>query len=57
MLSIVLGIIRHTLTTLGGGMVGAGALTSDDLQSAVGAICTVLGIAWSVWEKRASLGK
>ena len=52
MISMVLGIIRHALTTAGGALVGNGYLTGDELSSAVGAIVTLVGVAWSVYEKR-----
>lgn len=48
---IVGGIIRHVLTVLGGGLVTQGLLESEQLTAGVGAILTLLGIAWSVWQK------
>lgn len=53
-MTIVLGIVRHALTTLGGGLVMNGYLTDGDLQAAVGALMTLLGIGASVWAKRQS---
>ena len=47
MTAAVLGIVRHLLTT-GGGMF----LSGDDLSQAVGAVMTLIGIGWSLIEKR-----
>lgn len=49
--NIVTGFIRHSLTTLGGGLVASGYISSDQDSQAIGAILTVLGIAWSAWQK------
>jgi hypothetical protein len=43
----ILGIVRHVLTTFGGGLVVSGKLTEVDWNLAVGAIITLLGVAWS----------
>lgn len=48
---IAWGIIRHTITTLGGGLVADGVLSNDENSQLVGAVMTVLGIAWSGYEK------
>jgi hypothetical protein len=46
------GIVRHSLTTVGGGLVTSGYLSSDDLSAGVGAVVVLLGIAWSILSKR-----
>ena len=48
----ILGIIRHVLTTAGGAVAAQGHLTTDDVTISVGAILALLGVVWSVWEKR-----
>lgn len=48
---ILPGIIRHILTVLGGGFVADGWLTDNELNSAVGAILTLIGVGWSIWQK------
>ena len=48
----LLGIVRHILTTLGGGLILSGTLTEIELSDAVGAVITLVGIAWSVYSKR-----
>lgn len=45
-------IARHVLTTIGGGLVASGAIDSGQLETGVGAIMVLSGIAWSVWQKR-----
>lgn len=52
MQAAIAGIIRHILTALGGGLVASGTLSGDDLNAAIGAITTLVGIAWSVFAKR-----
>jgi hypothetical protein len=47
----VLGIIRHVLTFGGGFLVDADKLTEANLQNGVAAIVTLVGLAWSVYEK------
>ena len=52
---VIVGILRHVLTAAGGGLIGNGLLTGDDLNAAVGAIATLVGIVLSVIEKQKSL--
>jgi len=44
-------VIRHFLTSLGGGLVAQGYLMGDDLNAAVGAVITLAGIGWSILHK------
>lgn len=48
----VLGIIRHVLTAVGGALVAKGTIDEATLTAAVGAIVTLIGVAWSIIEKR-----
>lgn len=48
----VLGIIRHTLTFIGGIAVSKGLIDDSTLTQAVGAIMTLSGLAWSIITKR-----
>lgn len=48
----ILGIARHVLTTLGGGLVSAGLVSADDLNTVVGALVVVAGSVWSWYAKR-----
>ena len=45
-------IARHVLTTIGGGLVASGAIDAGQLETGIGAIMVLSGIAWSVWQKR-----
>jgi hypothetical protein len=47
----VLSVIRHALTFAGGAFLPAGAVSGDELQIAIGAIMTLVGLAWGVFEK------
>jgi hypothetical protein len=44
----VLGLIRHTLTFIGGIVVANGVISESMTADAVGAIMTLIGIIWSV---------
>ena len=45
------GLVRHLLTTLGGGLVANGYMTNADLQTAIGAVIALAGFAWSLYQK------
>ncbi len=45
-------IARHVLTTIGGGLVASGAIDSGQLETGIGAIFVLVGIVWSVVQKR-----
>ena len=47
-----LGLIRHILTTLGRVLVAKGTIDASMMETGVGAVSTLIGIAWSVMEKR-----
>lgn len=53
---MILGMVRHSLTTGGGALVASGYLGASDLQAGVGAIITLIGIVWSVIQKRKAMG-
>lgn len=54
-LQIILGIlIRHALTTIGGGAFVEGLLTGDFINQAAGAVTTVIGLGLSALNKRKS---
>ena len=52
MQAALLGVIRHVLTAAGGALVANGALTGDEVNTAVGAISALVGVMWSVLSKR-----
>ncbi len=49
----ILGLVRHILTFGGGAAVAQGMLTNSDLTTGVAAVMTLIGVVWSVWDKRA----
>lgn len=54
MLKQLLGVLRHALTAVGGGLVTNGSLSGDELTASVGAIITLIGIVFSVIDKQKS---
>lgn len=44
--------IRHGLTAFGGGFIASGSVDSNQLELISGALATLLGVAWSIIEKR-----
>lgn len=53
---MIWGLARHILTFGGGALVTGGWLTEGDLTTAVGAIGTLAGLAWSLYMKRKAKG-
>ena len=53
----IFGIIRHVLTTVGGAVVGSGYINSDEYSQGVGAVLTLVGIVWSVVNKKKAVAK
>jgi hypothetical protein len=49
---VVAGFIRHALTAVGGALVGAGYMTSDEWTTIAGAFAVFVGVVWSVISKR-----
>jgi hypothetical protein len=49
---IVSSMVRHILTAAGGGFFVAWGMDGDTINAAVGAIATLAGVAWSVYDKR-----
>lgn len=48
----VLGIIRHTLTFVGGILITKGLLDETMVTELVGGVCTLTGAIWSIIVKR-----
>lgn len=48
---IILGLIRHVLTIVGGYYVARGKLDSGSADTIVGAISSLIGVVWSVQNK------
>jgi hypothetical protein len=49
---IVLGIIRHTLTFVGGVLIMKGLIEEGLVQEITGAVLTLVGGIWSVLDKK-----
>ncbi len=50
----ILGIIRHAATFGGGVLTSNGLASDDDITSGVGALVTLIGVIWSITQKRAA---
>lgn len=48
---ITLGIIRHVLTIVAGIFVSRGQLDPTDMQTIIGGVTGIAGIAWSIKHK------
>lgn len=49
----ILSIVRHILTFGGGFVVAKGWIDSVTLQSAIGAVITIVGVVWGIADKKA----
>ena len=50
--TIVQAIVRHLLTAVGGGFFAAYGITGSTFEAVVGAVSTLAGVAWSLYDKR-----
>lgn len=50
--AIVSAIVRHLLTTVGGGFLMSFGITGTALDAVVGAVSTLVGVAWSLYDKK-----
>jgi hypothetical protein len=53
---IVLGLVRHLLTIGGGFFINQGVMDNNDQETAIAAIVTLIGVAWSVLVKMSAKG-
>ena len=49
----ILGIIRHSLTFVGGILITRGVITEGQSQEVVGAMVTLIGSIWSIIKNKA----
>jgi len=49
----ILGVIRHILTFGGGFVVAQGFVDQSMVSDAVGALMTLIGLGWSIYDKKA----
>ena len=52
MKATILGIVRHILTIAGGALGSTGIATHGEVELIIGGLLAVVGIVWSVIEKR-----
>jgi hypothetical protein len=50
--AILLGLVRHVLTLVGGVLVSRGSLDPTQAETLIGAILSIVGVVWSVLQKR-----
>lgn len=50
--TIIQAIVRHLLTTVGGGFLTSFGLTGGMLDAVIGAVSTLAGVAWSLYDKK-----
>jgi hypothetical protein len=48
----ILGVVRHVLTFMGGFAAERGIASGEEVQTGVGAVITLIGLVWSVLNKR-----
>lgn len=48
---IILGLVRHLLTIVGGYYVSKGQIDQSSLDTVIGAVTGIAGVAWSVKHK------
>ena len=54
---IIQSIIRHLLTITGGGLLASWGIDGSAIDAIAGAIATLTGVAWSVYDKRQDTNK
>jgi hypothetical protein len=50
--TILNGVVRHILTAAGGALVTKGVIGETELEMAVGALITIVGVVWSAIAKK-----
>jgi hypothetical protein len=50
-------LIRHLLTALGGGFFASYGISGEGVEALAGAVATLAGLAWSVYDKRQNTDK
>jgi hypothetical protein len=50
--TIVSALVRHVLTAVGGGFVASWGIDGPTWEGIVGALATLGGLGWSVYDKR-----
>ena len=47
----ILGLVRHALTIIGGGLVTSGKLDVTQLETIIGLVLSAAGLVWSFFSK------
>ena len=47
----VLGMVRHAMTFVGGVLLAMGYVEGETWAEVSGAVVTLIGAAWSIWDK------
>jgi hypothetical protein len=50
--TMVSALARHLLTAVGGGFLAGFGITGSTLEAVVGAVSTLVGVAWSIYDKK-----
>lgn len=50
---IIFALTRHILTLIGGAVAARYAIDGAAIDAATGAVLTLVGFAWSIWDKKA----
>lgn len=50
---VILGFVRHILTFGGGYVAAKGVIDQAMVNEIIGAMMTLVGVAWSFWDKKA----
>jgi hypothetical protein len=48
----ILALLRHGLTFLGGALASQGVADSAEIEQGIGAVITLIGLGWSIYEKK-----
>lgn len=49
---ILLGLVRHILTAIGGVLVAKGSVDQSTVETVIGGIVAIVGAVWSVFSKK-----
>jgi hypothetical protein len=49
---VILGIVRHVLTGVGGYFIAKGAIDAAAVELLVGSVITIAGVIWSILDKK-----
>lgn len=52
--TVITALVRHVLTAVGGGFFASWGISGSAMEAAVGSVATLVGVAWSVYDKKKS---